>query len=199
MPVVSSKRESRLSWDLFLIVGFPTAIVVFFFLLPYLSLVEGNKGTDRRKVLCHQVAMAILSYQVEYGAFPLPRGQSQDIIYGEDISSRDLVVTLYGLRDPGTGLDASSSIPNEKRVTFISLRPYDLSEGQLAAGNPSQAGDRSHLIRVALDGDGDGKLRVPDISKRSGFKEVEAEYAVWSQMGQPNDQRAWYLAGPIDF
>lgn len=139
-------------------------------------------------VMCTQLATAVNQYNTEYGTWPL-KTAGVDNEYKTFSDWNDLDICLNGNRKVSDGSPvANPVIPNPRSCQFMSLNRKDLvnypnpsneaiwSPVIKAAKITSSGGRLYHLI---VDGDYDGVITVPDVSKNSGTFNLTQGVAVW--------------------
>lgn len=129
-----------------------------------------------------QIAHAVQAYELEYGKLPIfsPGDPGRDFVC--EVSG-DLLATLIG----------SDEKHNPRKLVFLEVQPAKPGRSGIAQGafvDPWGGG-----YRIAMDGDGDGKLQleVPDLAA-SGVETVTLKrpVAVWTANEKPRRRvRSW--------
>jgi prepilin-type N-terminal cleavage/methylation domain-containing protein len=151
----------------------------------YIKVLETARRASANQT-CNQLATAVVTYNTEYGTWPL-KTAGADFEYKTFTDWNDLVICLNGNRKVSDGSQVENPvIPNSRSVQFLSFNRKDL----VNYPNPSNEAIWSPVVKaakitggrlyhLAVDGDYDGVVNVPDISKESGQFNLTQGVAVW--------------------
>ncbi len=113
---------------------------------------------QRALTIATQIQQACLSYDTEYGIYPVPTGTTGDytILDGDQTDWANLIIALSGNVNPSNGAAVTNNaIANARAIQWLNLKNADVTT-QGAPKNPVNDGTDSLYFNIAFDSDYDG-------------------------------------------
>ncbi len=147
--------------------------------------------------MANQIQTAILAYNTEYGVYPLPSGQTTDLIEGAggtyDAKEKDLFFALCGNVNPyspATPANNAAGVSNTRNLAFLTPKRTEVDPNGVVY-NLFTSQTAPQYYSIAMDGDYSGVLgdsgtaAPPDFSVTTGWtpattKNVTQPVAVWA-------------------
>jgi prepilin-type N-terminal cleavage/methylation domain-containing protein len=122
------------------------------------------KTAQRAKVnqLATSIQTAAINYYTEYGVLPVPANTTTDytITDSGEAAWGQLLIALSGNINPSTGVAATSTVPNTRAISFLTLKSTDVdSVGAPKNPLPSNTGT-SLYFNIGMDSDYDGIVGI---------------------------------------
>lgn len=158
-------------------------------LIPTVGAVRKQANIAASKAQLSNYVTAITMFKGEYGYFPFITGTG-DLTTNVNSTSSDFIETLSGRNDGG----AVSSGGNRRSIGFHSFSETEFLLNDDDTIDESTIADRfnNSNIFIVVDGNGDGKISVPNVSG-SGSKELRASVTAYASEDALTGAPAYYL------